>query len=357
MLPGMKAVLSLAFCLSLLSSAVPAQDAPAPAAPAAKPAPVKPKTPAVPTWNSTNGQSVQAEFVRLELPYVILKRTDGLEIKVPATALTVESQKLAKELDERQHAPAPFEKEAAPNLLPVFTAGPDKGACVVHETPYYRVKLNAQATLTVICLDNGKPVGPSIVLSYGHGYSAGTKYFNRKVVSYSLRPTPSASADSFALEGLLEDESKFGFYGKFDDKSIECWGWVDDDPSCKYPTRFTVAARFPESHKFDPQTPVEERKKVVGPYSVEIKPVKGKSVVYPYGEATQDFGSAASKLEVKGPLFGSRKVSVQTTPSAGVSLTPYKYPKYAPYQGYSASLAESDTTSSGPKAHLILRIE
>ncbi|MFN9595105.1 MAG: hypothetical protein ACK56G_20685, partial [Pirellulaceae bacterium] len=49
------------------------------------------------TWKSTEGKSLQAEFIRLDGTQVVLKKTDGTEVKVPMSRLNSESQQQAKD--------------------------------------------------------------------------------------------------------------------------------------------------------------------------------------------------------------------------------------------------------------------
>ena len=50
------------------------------------------------TWTSTNGQTIEAEYVRHSVGKIVLKRADGKEIAVPASYLSKEDQAYANKL-------------------------------------------------------------------------------------------------------------------------------------------------------------------------------------------------------------------------------------------------------------------
>jgi hypothetical protein len=67
------------------------------------------------TWKSTEGKSLQAEFIRLDGTQVVLKKTDGTEVRVPMSRLNSESQQQAKDAAKMAaKAPTKVEPKSPP---------------------------------------------------------------------------------------------------------------------------------------------------------------------------------------------------------------------------------------------------
>lgn len=370
-------VMALTFCGVRAQEVVPPQPAavaptPAEAVVATSPVPtsVQPTKakatkqaaePAARVWTSYNGHTITAEFVEIKDGSVALRDENGATRNVRLGLLLPVDQAKAQELDAKRLAgPVADAAGASPNLLPVFREGGAKGLHAIYSNANFVATVAANGALTITCLDGGAPVGRPITFAAAYGYADKAKhsqYVGRRIVSYQKTPKPTLAPTVLSYEATLVDDVKVGLNYEFKKNTVQVWGWIDDPAGISYPTSYHLRFAFRASHDFADDLPVVERKKVVAPYALTVSPVEGKPVSYPYGDKAKRLEAPAQRVEIEGPLFGKRRVSVDALASKDAWLGPWIYPDFAPYQGYSVGLHKEDKASRNDRERMILTVD
>lgn len=263
----------------------------------------------------------------------------------------------------QQEKPAVADKPAKPAApaIPSFEDGDDKGCHAVYRKPKFVACVLANGSLTIQCMEKGKPQGAPISVFPSYSYhDAKNKWHARTVTSFDVFPQqPTTAPKKIILEGTLTDDVKFGLVYEFAFNQVFVSGWVDDPPTISFPTSYGIACRFAAVKEYPPQTPVADRKKEMNIYSVSVTPVSGKTQKFPYGDLAKGFSvNAAKHVAIQGPLFGvQNKVSVSAFSPANASLTTWLYPDFAPYQGYQLMLRKKDHASRDPNQKMVVRID
>lgn len=313
------------------------------------------------TWTSYNGQTVKARFVELGGDgVVVLRREDGVNVRLRAGLLAQADQDLARTLEAKRKAgPAAESVGASAKVLPVYKEGPAKGLYAAFSNATYTASIHPNGTVSIQCLDAHGKAGKPIRLAAQYGYNDPQKkrYVGRKVVSFDPVPPPSLTPASVVLEGTLDDGVRFGQGVAFKPDSVVAWGWVEDPKGLSTPTAYQYRFQFAASHEFGPQVTVPEIKKALEGCVVSIRPIDGKSVRHAYGDSIQRLTAPALLAEVEGPVFGARRVSVSAAAPKEASLLPYIYSGFAPYQGFSIGLQKVDKASRSEKCQMVLKIE
>lgn len=280
-------------------------------------------------WHATSGHVLKAEFIDLKEGVVMMKGEDGQVRNVPLNLLVAEDQAIAKTLAERAAAaaivastPLASTPPAAKDRLPVFAEGPGKGFFAFYANPNFIVRVNDKAVATIICLEGDKPVGKPILVKLGHSYLDPETHVevNRGIVSFDEGYAPMLQPDSITLTGLLKDDVRFGYNLTIKDNTIQTWGWMEDPPKLKTPSVCIPSFAFSASHTFDNYMLVVDQKVVVKDMSFVGNPVSGKTFTLPYGDMPKGFNVPLASAEIKGPVFGSRHVSLSIKRSQAAEM-------------------------------------
>lgn len=346
---------------TVTEAAKPPAEKPKPAK-AEKPAKVaKAAEPAVRVWTSLNGHTVTAEFVEVKDGAVVLKDANGAIRNVRLGLLVPADQALAQEMDAKRVAgPAAEEVGASSRLLPVFREGAAKGLHAVYSNANFVATVAASGQLSITCLDGGAAVGKPITFAAGYGYADKanhSKYVGRRIVSYEKAPRPTLAPSVLAYEATLDDGVKVGLSYEFKKNTVQVWGWVEDPAGITYPTGCHLRFAFRASHDFENDVPVVERKKVLAPYTLVVDPIEGKPLSYPYGDKVTRLATAAQRVEIEGPLFGKRRVSIVALSLKSAPLAPWIYTDFAPYQGYSVGLGKQSKSSRDERERMVLTVD
>lgn len=281
--------------------------------------------PSVPIlWHATGGHVLKAAFVDLKAGVVILKGEDGQIRNVPLKLLMPEDQVVAKALAERLVSGEAFagKPPAANDKLAVFTEGPGKGFFAFYTNANFIVRVNDRAVATIICLENGQPVGKPIVVKSGYSYSdpETQRETARNIVSFDEAYAPMLQPGSITLTGVLQDNVRFGYNLTIKNNTIQTWGWVEDPPGLKTPSSCNPAFAFSASHSFDPYMLVVDQKAAVKDLSFVGNPVSGKAFTLQYGDIAQGYDVPIRSAEIRGPVFGSRRVSLSIKRSQAAEM-------------------------------------
>lgn len=310
-------------------------------------------------WRAYGGHAITAEFIEIKAGAVVLKGEDGTMRQVALTLLIPEDQARAKKLDEQKRsAPSHAVAKAAAGKLPLFSEGPGKGFFAVYTHENFVAQLGADAVLRVQCMENGTAVGkPLQVYLWSYYKDPDKKDQRRTILSFKEEYTPVIQPNRLLIEGLMKDGVQFGLGLKFKDNQIETWGWVEDPKGIAQPTECYPVCSFAKTHTFPADLLVVEQKKILAPFSMKVEPLRGKAVVHPYGDRAQGFNQPSKSVEILGPVFGGRKVSLSLISSKACDLRVWNRAAVAPVEGFDVRLQKEDPKSRDEKLRMILTID
>ncbi len=311
-------------------------------------------------WRAYGGHSVTADFVEIKAGTVVLKGEDGTVRQVPLHLLVPEDQARAKQLDElKRTAPAHAFAKGAAGKLALFSDGPAKGSFAVYTHENFVAKLGADAVLRVQCLEAGKAVGNPIQVYLWGGFrdpkAANAK--RRTIVSFKEDYKPMIQPDRIYLEGVMSEDVLFGVGFEFKGSTIQSWGWVEDPKTIKFPTLGFPVCDFSRSHSFPADLLVVEQKKILEPFSLKVQPQSGKPVIHPYGDRVKGFNQPAKTVEILGPVFGGRKVSLALGSSKACELRAWKRNASPPFEGFEVRMLKEKKESRDETSRMILAID
>jgi len=309
------------------------------------------------TWTSLTGHQIVAEFVEIKGENLVLKDEDGVERVIRLPMLTSADQARAKELEKKRSKGDAQTAGSSSNRLPIFTAGPGKGSHAVYTHKNFIAKMDSKGSISVQCLEDGKPVGKPINVYFVCDYTEHRKYLTRAVTSYEKFPEPTLSPTVLEYEATLKGGLKCCFNFEFSDNTIQMWSWLINPKEITPASRSRLTVRFTPTHTFPVDMYVSEQKKILEPYTLVVNDNTKGVLRLPYGNSISGISSSAREMFVDGPLYGKRKVSVSVKSRNKTRITFYIYPKYAPYQGYSAFLRKNDETSKSDIERMILTID
>jgi len=300
-------------------------------------------------WRATTGQTLKAAFVEIKAGAVVLKAEDGQLRGVPLNLLMPKDQAVAKDFAERMAAGGMFAvKPALPGRLPTFAEGPGKGFYAFYTNANFIVRVTDKAAASVQCIENGKPVGNPIQVNPGHV---------RAIASFDAVPGPLLQPKIISFTGLLKDDVRFGFNIAIEDTAVHTWSWAEDPPGIAQPTQCIPAFQFAASHSFEAHVMVADQKEAVKGLSLVLKPMKGKEVVLPYGDMPKGYKGAMKSAEIKGPVFGSRRLSLAPGRSKNSEMEFYPAGHGALFSGYDIRLVKKNAASKNDAERITLKIE
>ena len=311
-------------------------------------------------WRATSGHALKAAFVEIKAGGVVLKTEDGQLRSVPLNLLLPSDQATAKAFSERIASGGNFPvKAAAPGGLPAFTAGPGKGLFAFYTNANFMVRVTDKAVATIICLEDGKPVGKPIHIRTG--YTVPDPKIRdgkpRAIASFDAGPGPLLQPRNIALTGLLADNVRFGYQIAIEDNAIHTWGWAEDPPGIALPTRCTSSFVFPASHSFEAHVLVVDQKAAVKDLSLALKPLKGKDFTLPYGEIPREYDIPLRSATVEGPVFGTRRVRIDVGSSRNAEMRCNVGSGSPLYRGYTLRLTKKDAAARDDTARITLTIK
>lgn len=311
-------------------------------------------------WRATTGQTLKAAFVEIKAGAVVLKAEDGQLRGVPLNLLMPKDQAVAKDFAERMGAGGMFAvKPALPGRLPTFAEGPGKGFYAFYTNANFIVRVTDKAAASVLCIENGKPVGKPIQVNPGHLFVGPDNPTPRAraIASFDAVPGPLLQPKIISFTGLLKDDVRFGFNIAIEDTAVHTWSWAEDPPGIAQPTQCIPAFQFAASHSFEAHVMVVDQKAAVKDLSLVLEPMKGKEVVLPYGDIPKGFKGAMKSAEIKGPVFGSRRLSLAPGRSKNAEMEFYSAGHGALFSGYNIRLVKKNAASKDDAERITLKIE
>ena len=259
-------------------------------------------------------------------------------------------------------APAPAAgpyRRTAERWLPVFVDGPAQGLHALFSNSVYVARVGMGAHVEIQPLEQGQAVGQPIRLGASHTYSdpKTRRGVGRNVVAFRSPPNPSINPKLLRFEGDLQDGVHFGRGLAFSERAVEAWGWVEDPAGIASPTDYSLSLGFPASHQFSEEVSLEERQTVLAPFALIAKPVSKQPVRYPFAKSVSEYVTPVTRVDLAGPLYGRRKVSVTAVAPGEGPLRLYGYPGFSPWQGFSVILQKRDVANRNRRCQLRLSFD
>jgi len=310
-------------------------------------------------WRAYGGYTLKAALVKLDGDEVVLKAADGSVRNVPLRMLIAEDQTLAKELAAQlAAADLPAAMSGSGNRLSEFTEGPGKGYFAFYENKNFILSISPEAKIRIQCLDAGKPIGKPIDVDMGHSFISPETHRPepRRILSFSEAYQPVLQPDTVTLEGLLVDDIPFGFSLAFEGQSIHLSGWVEDSTAPRDSKDYIPAFKFASTHSFAADVMVEDQKKALEVFWLDVNPLKGRAFKQFYGERPLEMNTALRSVSFHGDIFGSRHLSVSPGPSRASELRLTSRNTTPIFSGFELGLVKRKPELRDPMCRITLTI-
>jgi hypothetical protein len=242
-------------------------------------------------------------------------------------------------------------------VLDVFPDGPGKGMNAVFRAKDFDATVDKNLFIRVQPKQDGKSIGPPVLLRFHARYSSDGRSFARDLVSLDRRPAPAMQPKKLEVAGFYEHKVRFSAGIQFSERGVTIEGDVKDPPVIKYRTVFAYWASFPASHQIERTTPLEEIKQLTEGHTVKFTDAKKKTETHQFWEVIKSRPNAIASAEVSG-LWGSRRVIVEMPATQRTGRRVGNFGNYAvvPFYrgGWYFSRGESERVEGGP---LTVRVE
>lgn len=199
--------------------------------------------------------------------------------------------------------------------LDTFASGQWKGLNAVYQAKNYDAFFTKDMVLRIQPKQDGKAVGPVLVVEFLAYYILDQRHVRRDLVSLDKKPAPAMQPRKIDLAGHYEEKVKFKHAITFSERGVTAEGDALDPAGIKHPTYYAYWVRFPASHEIPRETPEEEMKKATDGHSVVFFDAKRKKETFGYWQAVQSRGNGILEAEVAG-AWGPRKISIEVPPTA-----------------------------------------
>ncbi len=294
------------------------------------------------TWSGQAGQTVMAELVEVEAGQAVLRRQDGVTVRVPVDSFAeADRQRLQAWVAEHRGTGA-VTTPTTPAELAAFADGPWKDANTVFQGRFYDAVLAAgRCQIEVHVKNNGARVGKPIAVAFGcHYYDPGKKNtVSRPVAEFANPPAPQVLTRPGAvkLSGRFADDVRFAMTLKFAEKSFSIEGEIKDPPRLALASNLGYHARVQPTHSPPPEMGLEQIKAMMPDWSLALTPLQGRAETHPYWKSLQS--QHVVQAHVRGPWQG-QDVTIKAPPvprrQAKGKLGGYfsVYSGMAPYTGF-----------------------
>ncbi|MDD5706917.1 MAG: hypothetical protein PHR35_13420, partial [Kiritimatiellae bacterium] len=153
------------------------------------------------------------------------------------------------------------------------------------------------------------------------------------------------------------DDVPFEVTFEFKANPISSHAWLKDPGGTRFPTTCRVGVSVPQSHDIPAQMPMSEQRELLQGYELRVKPVEGKEAIFPYSKSLPGIGMRAKFVEIVGPVYGSRKITIKATATARAPIIPWIYQGFAPWQGFFVGLYKDDPDARVAAQRIVLTID
>lgn len=316
-----------------------------------------PAAPEMREWSSRAGQTITAAIVDVQQAMVSLQGTNGVVLRIRISDLTPAGQAAVSAWVERKsQGPAYQVENIASNKVPVFLEGAGAKYHAVYTHPNFVARVTGDAHVQITLMDGTNTVGKPILMRPIHFYVPWRDQ-TRAIVAFDEYPKPSLNPKELTFSGCMASGVTFEWNYAFVDNTVQGWGWIKDPPSIEHPTRYHLRLNFPATHTFENSVPMDARVRLLAPFSLEIKPLKGKPVTYPFWKGQEALIGSAEQVSVEGPVHGPRHIRVTASNYKEGKLVPHIYRGLAPYEGFAVSLLKDEIDKRTDRFRLVLTID
>lgn len=312
------------------------------------------------TWTSTDGAQLKAAYIGTSQGRVSLRGADGKLFGIPLVRLVPADRAWIKKQGAAEEGTGKIMAPKQPGHLPVFADGKWKGQHAVYTSRNFDALMNAAGVIRVFPKEQDERVGKPMTFSLRCWYrSTKTKpptFTARKVSRYTQTADPRVQPDRITLIGELEDEVPFTVTYEFSEKGITSWGHCKD-PGGIDTTQFRVGVNVLASHRFDDETPLDERARILKGWQLVVDPVEGKTVKYAYADSIPRMNLACKSARIDAPLYGKREVRFSVGDEDQAPLKPYIYSGYCPWQGYFIGMYKNEQNDRSRKLKFTMEIK
>ena len=259
---------------------------------------------------------------------------------------------------------APSISPAKGSRLASFANGPFKGYNTVFQSERFDAALSSSGSSIKIWLKNSKD--PSLPPKpFGVGF--GTRYTDksnpekhrrrsRNITGFQSPPEPSMNREKTTISGTFNNGGTFQYDIQMNDKGLTLWSKMSDPSGEKEPTSISISTSIPGIVPNSKNLSMKEIMPYIGDGSLVLKPVSGKSRLYPFKEKWittnakfkgQKFG-AMDSATVMGTPYGN-KISFMATGSGMIFGKDVGYGKIFPFQGLSLSYSNGSSPKVIPQ--------
>ncbi len=307
------------------------------------------------TWSSQAGQTVMAALLDIEAGQAVLRREDGVTVRVPVDSFAdADRQRLQAWLAEHKGTGA-VTTPTGPDMLAAFADGPWKGANTVYQGRFYDAVLAANGRqLELHVKENGTRVGKPIAVAFGcHYYDPAVRNtVARPIAEFATPPATQllTRPGMLKLNGRFADEVRFAITLKFAEKSFSLEGEIKDPPRLAIASNLGYHARVLPTHSPPPEMELEQIKALMPDWTLALSPLQGKTETHPYWKSLDSQG--VERAQIRGPWQG-RTVSIKA-PAVTIRKTKTKaggyfaiYKGMAPYTGYHVGRSGTSDQEAG----------
>jgi len=312
------------------------------------------------TWTSTSGAKIKAAYVETSLGRVSLRGADGKVLTIPLARLVAADQAWIKKQQAAAEGTGTIMTPQKPNHLPVFADGKWKGQHAVYTARNFDALMDANGVIKVYPKEQNERVGKPILYHlrcwYRNTKTKPPTHTARRVARFTQTADPRLQPDSITLMGQLEDDVPFTVTYEFSEKGIVAWGHCKD-PAGIDTTQFRAGANVPASHKFDDETPLDERARILKGWQLVVNPVEGKTIKYPYADSIPRMSVISKSAQIDAPVYGRRKIRFMAGDDEEAPIRPYIYSGYSPWQGYFVGMYKKDQSDRSKKLRFTMEIK
>jgi len=318
------------------------------------------KGPKMRTWTSTSGAKLKASYVETKLGRASLRGADGKIVVIPINRLSAADQAWIKKQAAAAEGTGKIMSPKKPNHLPVFADGTRKGQHAVYTARNFDALMDATGVIKVYPKEKGERVGKPMRYHLRCWYrSSKTKpptFTHRRVASYTQTADPRIQPDSITLMGTLEDDVPFTVNYEFSEKGITAWGHCKD-PAGIDTTQYRVGVNVPASHRFEDDTPLDERARILKGWQLVVDPIEGKTIKYAYADSIPRMNVMCKSAHIDAPLYGRRQIRFSVGDEEEAPLRPYIYSGYSPWQGYFIGMYKDEQDDRSRKLRFTMEIK
>ena len=307
-------------------------------------------------WKTVNGNQVEAKYMGHKYGNVKLKTKTGKFLMVKESSLVAADKIWIKKHEATSGNGTAIKAASSENLLPIFSGGRNNGYYAVYRADKFDACMKENGRIDIYPKSKGIRVGKPIeYFMQCYYYFGDSGHDVREIKCYYNNLKPVEQPKMLTFIGELEDNVKFTVTYEFAPNGIKSYGYCKDPAGIKHETVFRIRADVQELYKIE-EKPADINKKMDG-WKLEITPIAGKKLKYPYTKAISILGMDSKKVVINAPVYGDRKISFKTGKPADAPIVPYIYTSNYPWQGYTIQVIKKKNDKKSKSEYFQMLIE